>query len=617
MSLSNNFPTVAPSLLLDFANTKTIGPRVTFTRASTATYYDGTTFAKAEENLLIYSQEFDNAAWAKDRVTVSANVGATTAPDGTSTADKLIEDATTGTHLVYRSPLPVTAGSTYTFSVFLKAAERGFAFIRTNNAAFDAVTVNLTTGVAASANGSPTNIASTSAGGGWWRVSFTFTASTTSDWCGIMLSTDGVYANRSYAGDGTSGIYIWGAQAEQRSTLTAYQPTTATPVVNYNPQLLTAAANVARFDANPTTSESLGLLIEEQRTNLVTYSEQFDNVAWPALNATVSPNVIVSPSGSLTGYSWTRSSTASANVRQAVSKAASAVTYAGSFFAKRSIGNYIAMRLQGTYPNRVDVVFDLSSANGSISSAAAAFGAFTGASATITPVGNGWFRCSVVATSDTATTITSFASFNSNGTVVDGVDSASNSTGYLWGAQLEAGTAVTSYIPTVASQVTRSPDVATIASPNFTTWYNQGEGTLYAEGAPNRPYAAATGGQLFGVAASSASRAFIAQGNTTASGYAVIEVGSTVQVALGFGGASATGAFVKQAFAYKLDDFAASINASTVATDTLGSVPAATTAYIGGSVTGSAGGNWNGWIKKVAYYPRRLTNAQLQALTSG
>ena len=57
---NESLPDIRPSLLLDFANSKTLDPRITFTRGSTATYWDGKTTAKAEENLLIRSQELDN-----------------------------------------------------------------------------------------------------------------------------------------------------------------------------------------------------------------------------------------------------------------------------------------------------------------------------------------------------------------------------------------------------------------------------------------------------------------------------------------------------------------------------------------------------------------------------
>ena len=84
MTIQQNYPSTKPALLLDFANTKKLDPRITFTRASTATYYDGKTNAKAEENLLVRSQEFDNAIWAKTTTTVTTN--SFVAPDTTASA---------------------------------------------------------------------------------------------------------------------------------------------------------------------------------------------------------------------------------------------------------------------------------------------------------------------------------------------------------------------------------------------------------------------------------------------------------------------------------------------------------------------------------------------------
>ena len=89
MSISSLYPTTRPSLVLDFANTKQLDPRITFARPTTATYYDGKTVAKAEENLLKYSQEFNNAAWTKQNATVTANSIA--APDGNQPANGCIK----------------------------------------------------------------------------------------------------------------------------------------------------------------------------------------------------------------------------------------------------------------------------------------------------------------------------------------------------------------------------------------------------------------------------------------------------------------------------------------------------------------------------------------------
>jgi hypothetical protein len=88
MTISNLYPALKPSLNLDFANVKALDPRITFARASTGTYYDGQTVAKAEENLLIRSQEFDSSpTWATSSSSVTANT--TTAPVGRTTRTTL------------------------------------------------------------------------------------------------------------------------------------------------------------------------------------------------------------------------------------------------------------------------------------------------------------------------------------------------------------------------------------------------------------------------------------------------------------------------------------------------------------------------------------------------
>ena len=170
-------PNIRPSLNLDFAKSKVLDPRITFTRASAATYYDGKTVAKAEENLLLWSQEFDNASWVKVNSTVTAN--AISAPDGTTTADKVIPDTSTNNHYVRQSLLSsVPIGSTVTISVFAKAdGYNFFTIVADNNQSrrcFDLV--NGTVG----ATGGITNTASiVSAGSGWYRCVFTFTTTNT------------------------------------------------------------------------------------------------------------------------------------------------------------------------------------------------------------------------------------------------------------------------------------------------------------------------------------------------------------------------------------------------------------------------------------------------------
>jgi len=244
---TNNLPTVRPTLNLDFANSKIVDPRITFTRASTATRtnekglletvasgapridYDPVTLAckgllieESRTNLLTYSEQFDNAAWTKARSSISAN--ATTAPDGTSTADKLVEDTTaSNTHFI-EAVVSTTSGTTYTFSVYVKAGERTKLALNAYTNTSIATNFDLSAVTASNAYGTITTLL-----GGWYRCSITFTSGFTGNgFFDIYLRN--ASDTSTYTGDGTSGIYLFGAQLEAGAFATSYVSTTSAQV---------------------------------------------------------------------------------------------------------------------------------------------------------------------------------------------------------------------------------------------------------------------------------------------------------------------------------------------------------------------------------------------------
>ena len=210
------------SLDLNFARYKNIGSLVTFTRASSGTFVgsDGV-LRTAVTNLLLRSEEFDNASWAKVGTTVSAN--SITSPNGALTADTLVEDTSTGTHRCVAAPT-IANTTVCTVSVYAKAAGRTHMRLSVSSGLAGELTANLSNGTVAASSGA-TNPTVQSVGDGWYRVSFT-TAASTSTSAQVTFSCIQGTSTTSYTGDGTSGIYIWGAQVEAGAFPTSYIPTT-------------------------------------------------------------------------------------------------------------------------------------------------------------------------------------------------------------------------------------------------------------------------------------------------------------------------------------------------------------------------------------------------------
>jgi hypothetical protein len=604
---------VRPSLLLDFANTKTLDPRITFTRASTATFYDGKTVAKAEENLLSYSQEFDNAYWSKDNGTVTANN--TTAPDGTTTAELFIPNTTSTFHRITRTAVFSSAGKAF-YSIYVKASGYDIVGIRESTSVGASYTFNLATGTVGVQNGAAADPSITSVGDGWYRISISATITGNVGFSVHVLDgsyVSGSLTSYSWAGDGTSGIYVWGAQLEQRSSVTAYTATTTAPITNYIPALQTAASGVARFEHNPVTGESLGLEIEEQRTNIALQSEDF-TTTWTVSATSVSSNTIIAPNGTLTGDKLVLNNAASLGGYVGQTITAAATTYTCSCYAKIGEYNRVQLFVRGnaTAVNNASVTFSL--VDGSIITAAAVSGTFTGASATSTNVGNGWYRLTLTFTSTGETAVRArVLVLNSVATTGDGYSGI-----YIWGAQVEAGAFATSYIPTTTAQVTRSADAASMTGTNFSSWYRADEGSLYAE---SEVLSTALANSMVFTISDSAIGALQSSNLITIRNVrAVGNAGNTVSAS---GAAQAdisianTDKNKKQAFAYKVNDFAASVNNSAVSVDTLGTVPVGVNqAAIGSSSAQAGAGSLNGTIKKIAYYPKRLTNAELVSLST-
>tara|TARA_Y100000022_G_scaffold5781_1_gene4742 strand:+ start:7821 stop:9701 length:1881 start_codon:yes stop_codon:yes gene_type:complete len=625
--MNNKYPTTKPSLNLDFANTKSLDPRITFRRGTPGTYYDGVTHAKAEENLLSYSEDISNSKWSKNESTVSSNSIA--APDGGTTADKIVESNQAGNHSVYQIANLSSTTSQFVFSVYAKAGERSVLSLNGNRTAFFSVLFDLTNGSFISKFESNCRIDSYSivdSGNQWFRCSVVVspTFSDTSPRLNLSVadsnvpSFDSVY-RPTYTGDGSSGLYVWGAQLEQRDTVTSYTATNGAPITKYQPKLMTASPDRARFDHDPITGESKGLLIEEQRTNLIAYSEDFKSSFWDKSwdgagysNEHIYSNQAIAPDGSLSASKVSPGSDSGVHyVGSDQANILENTTYTISCYLKKGEMDTAMLSMWSYADVNEGVSFDLT--NG-VSDAS--WGGAEILDHSITHVGNDWYRCAFTVNSGTGTS--SNAGFlylyidSAGGTVPSGYSGNGFDGLYIWGFQVEQATFPTSYIKTTGASATRSADNASITGENFSSWYRQDEGSIYSEisSFDDRD---------------SQARITLSDGTDSNRIFMAANIGSNILKVDGWGSSNIgdydlninnfeVNKIYKKSFGLKRNDYFISIDGQAESGVTSQDMPLPLVNRFDFS-TRSFTHYVNGHIKKLAYYPQRLTNEQLQNLT--
>jgi hypothetical protein len=330
----------------------------------------------------------------------------------------------------------------------------------------------------------------------------------------------------------------------------------------------TAATDVPRFDHNPTTLESLGLLVEEQRSNLLLHNRTLTNVAWVASNITPAKDQVGADDVSNSASSITATD-ANGTILQTITSASAA--RATSAYVKRITGT-------GT--------IEMTQNNGS-----------TWTAVTVT---SAWTRVTIPSATVTDPVVGFRIVTSGDAIAVD----------Y---AQLENGAFSTSAIETTTAAVTRSADVASITGSAFSSWYRQDEGTLLSESQQAQNYA--TGFPVsVGISDSSGGVNTIEHiwNNSTSTLSTIVFVASAVQAAIGTSGLTRT-AIAKAALAFKVNDFAGCINAGTVGTDTSGTIPVVDRLTIGARPSSNL--VFNGTIRRICYWGQRLPNNILQSIT--
>jgi hypothetical protein len=344
-----------------------------------------------------------------------------------------------------------------------------------------------------------------------------------------------------------------------------------------------------------------GVLIEGARTNLLTYSQEFDNASWTKDNATVTANATTAPDGTTTADLFYPTATGGASYIF-LTEDASSNTWSMSFFAKPAGKNVLWLNLV-SFADRGVVYFDLS--DQTIQVVAGSVSTWT--NATCTPLANGWFRCS-------ATSTAAFAISGSEAQAVGICDAkgstlvtASGTDGiFIWGAQLEAASFPSSYIPTVAASATRAADVLT---------YTAGVSyplTLWAEITLNAASTLDGNGRIaVETRNTAADRAIIYNINGDMGAFSNNN-NNTESVSL-VSGSLAANTISRMGFRVATDNFRFAKDNVLGATDTSGLVPATPN-----SIDFGNGGSLNqlfGHIRRAAIFNSALTDAQLQTVT--
>jgi hypothetical protein len=431
---------------------------LSFSRASSATRVASNgLIEKVRTNLFTYSEQFDNASWLKTRATITAN--ATTSPDGTSTADKMIANTENNSHFIDQ-PITTPINIPFTFSVFAKAGE--YEFLQINNQADNSIAnFNLSNGTLGTISGYEASI--TNAGNGWYRCVATRTFTSVPTTHRVALITSSTSARlEAFIGDGTSGLFLWGAQTETGDIATDYIATT-TAAVSVGP-----VSGLPRLDYLGSTCGRL--ILEPQRTNLQTFSENIDNAVYVKSNVTISANATTSPDGYSNADKIVEDTT---NAVHRISGfggvMASATTYTSSFFAKKAERDQVYILIPTSVAaTRTVVVFNLTTGVSSVASGSSA------TSHSMVDYGSGWYRCIVTFTTTAVGT-------NLIG-IYNGAEDYAGTTSFglfLYGLMNEAGAYATSYIPTLGASVTRNPDIA--SKTGISSLYGATEGVVYLE----------------------------------------------------------------------------------------------------------------------------------------
>lgn len=371
-----------------------------------------------------------------------------------------------------------------------------------------------------------------------------------------------------------------------------------------------SAANEWPLSYDPLTLQPVGRYVWEQRTNLLLWSNDMTATAWTKNNVVPTPSAADGKLGAGSMTRITRTSTvANAHVVQPTPLAIGTTVTRKVLAKAGTTGGRLGLRIQGTYPDRADAVFDLVAASVVGTTATS----YTGVVANIKPLGGGVYECSITATAaNSAVFATYFGPTDSSKSTTNWESASAVLSDVLVEAhQLEVAASPSPYIPTTTSQVTRAAQVATVNDLSSLR-FNASESTLFAHGATPA---------FSGVAVDNVMACITRPGGESIDrvqarfiGMApgvVLQASGTVYANWG-AGVNGAGVLAKLAIGYSASSVSAYANGVLLGA-AAGASPTVTALQIGRR---GAGGFLNSSIRRIRYYPRAITNTELQALTA-
>lgn len=416
---------------------------------------------------------------------------------------------------------------------------------------------------------------------------------------GTRTRVTGSMPKPSFMADFVRGRYsVRGEDKTYESIITTTRGSTGN-VVGPNGLIVSVAANIPRFDYDPVTLKPLGLLTEEARTNIVLQSA--DLTKWVAQQTTVTPSTVVAPDGTTTAIlAISNSVQAWHQVRSQVFQVTQGVTYSASVYVKSA--GLTTTRL--TFEN---AAFFSTAHAGRFNLATGTV--MSGVDARIVPAGDGWYRISVVSTA--LATGTTIIALGLGGDIVSGNDQDGL---ILFGPQVEAGGACSSYNPTITTSVARAADLIRVM--DIVPWFNQTQGTLLLEFEPG---VIGIGGVAAGVwlsQVSVANSSVAVRKNNTQGGINGVISSKTGAVQLNAAMSTKLvplGQTCKAALSYDANSAIMCLDGQPAMSKDTIELPTPELMTIGS--TGNGQQFTNGHVKRILYFPQKLTESQLRALT--